>query len=263
MEGSPYYGNLIRRRTAGPFIVTESAFHSGSALPAHCHEAPYFTFTLRGSYHERYGTGVRDCVAGSVVAHPAFEVHSQEFSRDPALLIRVEPLAAEVDCAVEAAFERPLFSTGTPIANAVLQMHCELERSDESTEMILEGLAFELTALALRSDCSTGGSRKRALCARAFIRSSLRDPISLGALSKEIGVSRTTLYRDFKSAFGCAPGDYLLQTRVAAAASLLRKTKRPISQIAAACGFFDQSHFDRSFRRMLRISPAEYRAKAG
>lgn len=258
-----FYGTLIRHSVAGPFAVTESAFRSGSELPAHSHAAPYFTFTLHGRYQERYGRRRRLCTPGTVVAHPAFETHSQEFASEPALLIRIALAPDETESAVDAAFENPLSVTSPEIARAVLQMHDELQHFDESSAIVVEGLAYELTGIALARTCSAGGSRKRALCARAFIRSSLRRPVSLRELSREIGVSRATLYRDFKSAFGCSPGDYLRQARLTAAASLLRKSVTPLCDIAAECGFFDQSHLDRSFRRNCGVSPSEFRRSAG
>lgn len=231
-------------------------------LAVHSHDAPYFTFTLQGRYNEQYGTGRRLCTPGTAVAHPALETHSQEFADEPALLIRIALAPGESDSAVEAAFEEPLCTAGSSIARAVWQMHEELARSDESFEIIVEGLAYELTGHTLKRAPSRGGSRKRALCARAFIRSSLRAPLSLAALSREIGVARTTLYRDFKSTFGYAPGDFLRHARLTAAATLLRKTSLPIGEISAECGFFDQSHFDRSFRGAWGVSPSEYRHMA-
>ena len=254
-----YFGNLLARREAGPFVVTESAFIRRSALPEHSHDASYFTFTLHGRYSERYGTRGRVCTPGTAVAHPAFETHSQEFDDEPALLIRLELAPGEDECEVEAVFEAPLCLTNSSIARAVRSLHEELRREDECSEMIVEGLAYELTGIALRAGCVDGGSRKRALCARAFIRSSLRYPMSLTMLSAEIGVSRTTLYRDFKSSFGYSPGEFLRRTRVHTAASLLRKTALPICEISAECGFFDQSHFDRSFRSAWGVSPSAYR----
>ncbi|HEY1727018.1 MAG TPA: helix-turn-helix transcriptional regulator [Candidatus Baltobacteraceae bacterium] len=259
LGASDYFGNLLRRSVAGPFVITEGAFSSGSALPAHSHDIPYFTFTLRGRYRERCGPRQRLCTPGTAVAHPAFETHAQEFADEPALLIRVALAPGEAEPEVEAALENPLCITSSSIARIVSHMHDELGRTDESSEMIMEGLAYELTGMALHAEGSGGGSRRRALNARAFIRSSLRYPVSLTVLSNQIGVSRATLYRDFKSAFGYTPGDFLRQTRLTAAATLLRKTKMPVSEISAACGFFDQCHFGRSFRETWGVSPSAYR----
>jgi AraC family transcriptional regulator len=254
-----YFGELVRHRAAGPFIITESAFSGRAKLPAHSHELPYFTFTLRGSYNERYGLRRRLCTPGTAVAHPAFEVHSQEFDGEPALLIRVALAEGGDEYATHTALAEPASLKSSPIARAILEMHHELRGADPSSDMILEGLAYELMGYVLATKLSSSGSRARAVCAQVFMRSSLRRTLSLSVVAKELGVSRATLYRDFKSTLNCSPGDYLRQIRLDAAAALLRKTTRPVAEIAAACGFYDQSHFDRSFRLATGVSPTEYR----
>ncbi|MBV9718314.1 MAG: helix-turn-helix transcriptional regulator [Candidatus Eremiobacteraeota bacterium] len=240
----------------------ESVFCGGSSLPKHAHETPYFTFTLRGSYHERYGKGSRLCTPGTAVAHPAWETHSQEFGGDLAVLLRVSLNGAEAEDAGKVVFESPLYLNNSRIARTVSRLHRELAEFDAFSDAIVEGLGQELLALALQSKCYDGGSRRRALCARAFIHSSLECRLSLAAIAGELGVSRTTLYRDFKSAFGYGPGEYLRQARLKVAMSMLRRSSKPITEIAAWCGFFDHSHFDRFFRAATGASPSHYRGAA-
>jgi AraC-like DNA-binding protein len=261
MPGSAYYGKLVQHRVAGPFYVTESIFPGGSSLLEHYHEIPYFTFTLSGSYCERYGMRSRFCTPGTAVAHPAFELHSQEFLGDPAVLLRIALNVNETEDAAEAAFKAPMCVNDPSIARAVSRTHCELAASDACSDTILEDLAYELVARMLLSTCRTTGSRRRALCARTFIRSSLYKRMPLAAIANEMGVSRATLYRDFKSAFGCGPGDYLRQARVEACTAMLRRGSRLITEIATECGFYDQSHFDRCFRVAMGVSPSEYRRR--
>jgi AraC family transcriptional regulator len=220
---------------------------------------PYLTFTLRGSYRERYGSRFRLCTPGTAVAHPAFEVHSQEFASDPAILLRVSVNVNGGEDAAEAAFKSALCANNSNIARAVACMHSELAVSDTFSETNVEGLAYELVAQVLLTTCKRAGSRSRALCARTFIRSSLRCKIPLATIAKEMGVSRTTLYRDFQSAFGYGPGDYLRKARLEASTAMLCQSSRPITEIAAECGFYDQSHFDRCFRLAMGISPSQYR----
>jgi AraC family transcriptional regulator len=254
-----YFGKLVRHRSAGPFTITESAFSGRAKLPTHSHEAAYFTFTLQGSYEERYGVQRRRCTPGTAVAHPAFESHSEEFDGEPALLIRVALTENGDEYAAQTALAEPACLKSAPIARAILELHHELPGADPSSDLIVEGLAYELMGHVLGINPSINGSRKRAVCAQMFMRSSLRRTTSLGVVASELGVSRATLYRDFKSTFNCSPGDYLRQARLSTAAALLRKTTRPICEIAAECGFYDQSHFDRNFRLAVGVSPSEYR----
>jgi len=58
---------------------------------------------------------------------------------------------------------------------------------------------------------------------------------------------------------GQSPIDFLVDYRIEEGARLLIETIDPISQIASACGFADQSYFNRVFRRKLNCSPGEFR----
>jgi AraC family transcriptional regulator len=259
MDATRYYGELVQRRVAGPFVVTESVFRGGSKLPMHSHESSYFTFTLKGSYHERYGSQSRLCTPGTGVGHPAHENHSQVFDREPALLMRLALAENASESSVNIEVDQPAALTSPLLARAVWQLHHELQRCDGYTETIVEELAYELAGCTLRSTGLNGGSRKRARHAQTLIRSSLRCPAPIAVIAAELGVSRATLYRDFKCAFGCSPGEYVRRARIDVAVDALSKSRRPVADIAAECGFYDQSHFDRCFKFALGVSPSAYR----
>lgn len=65
--------------------------------------------------------------------------------------------------------------------------------------------------------------------------------------------------RLFHSLTQMSPSDYIINVRVNAAKTLLGTTARRISDIAAEVGFFDHSHFIRTFRRIVGVTPAKYR----
>ncbi len=115
----------------------------------------------------------------------------------------------------------------------------------------------------MRGSSARGGSRTRALRTEALLRSSLRAERSMASIAADVGVSLSTQFRDFRSTFGCTPGEYQRRARIDLASERL-KTNRSIAEIAAECGFWDQSHFNRCFRRATgfrRRSFADWRAE--
>lgn len=258
-----FYGDLIQRQAAGPFLVTESLFPGGSTLPTHSHESAYFTLTLKGSYRERFGSEWRVCTPGSLIAHPAHERHSQIFDRQSALLVRL----AFADDAGEGALgdfalERPVALTSASVARAAWQLHREMTAADEFSKASVEALAYELVGYAARSVRRRWGSRARARRAEALLREAIRLDRPASSIARELGVSRATFFRDFRSEYACTPGQYLRRERIRSAAELLRATRRPLVDIAAVCGFYDQSHFNRCFRKAVGLSPDEFRRRA-
>ncbi|HEV8695413.1 MAG TPA: helix-turn-helix transcriptional regulator [Lysobacter sp.] len=82
----------------------------------------------------------------------------------------------------------------------------------------------------------------------------------LSALAHIADVHPVYFARAFRRRYGCSPGEYLRHCRMERAISLLHDRQMTLAQIAAVCGFVDQSHFTHSFRRHYRCTPAQYRA---
>ena len=91
------------------------------------------------------------------------------------------------------------------------------------------------------------------------IRKNYASPLLIADVARDCGQSLRQLQRRFKSAFGFTPQDFLLRTRVVAAAQLLQETNLNIAEIASRCGFEDQSAFSQQFRRRTDSTPTEYR----
>jgi AraC-like DNA-binding protein/ABC-type lipoprotein export system ATPase subunit len=86
--------------------------------------------------------------------------------------------------------------------------------------------------------------------------------LTVGDLAAAAGMSTDRLERAMRRMLGVSPKQYLLRTRVEQAALLLATTDRPISEIAVACGYFDQSQLSRQFAARVGVTPGRYRTLA-
>ena len=68
--------------------------------------------------------------------------------------------------------------------------------------------------------------------------------------------TNTRAFRKFEKR---TPGEYQQHLQIRAACELLGKPEWPLAEIAAECGFADQSHFTRTFRRMAATTPLRFR----
>jgi AraC family transcriptional regulator len=84
------------------------------------------------------------------------------------------------------------------------------------------------------------------------------DAISLAALAAEAGVSEGPFIRLFKNRFGLTPHQYVVKRRLAKSKELLA-SDRNLAEVAALCGFSDQSHFTRLFKREYATTPSAWR----
>jgi len=85
------------------------------------------------------------------------------------------------------------------------------------------------------------------------------DELDIASLAARACVSQSQFERRFRQLFGTAPGEYILRVRVNASRELLENTGRTIADIALSVGFYDHSHFTRTFKRQMSCTPKQYR----
>jgi AraC-like DNA-binding protein len=84
-------------------------------------------------------------------------------------------------------------------------------------------------------------------------------PLSVAGLATRAGLSASQLQREFRRLFNITVGDYILWLRLLMARRRLRSTTDTIGRIAAECGFYDQAHFTRAFKKRTGQTPLAYR----
>jgi len=98
---------------------------------------------------------------------------------------------------------------------------------------------------------------KRAL---AYLKDHAAEPVTLGDLARQAHVSQSHLGFLFRSELGTTFKLLLQQQRIEHAKQLLRGGQRlRITDVALQVGFGDLSHFEKSFRRLVGVSPRSYR----
>ncbi|WP_139993761.1 helix-turn-helix transcriptional regulator [Paenibacillus paridis] len=92
-----------------------------------------------------------------------------------------------------------------------------------------------------------------------YINAHFGEPLRLNGLAGQFFISPYYLSRMFKKITGFAFSDYVILTRIKEAQRLLRETSSSITDIAASVGFDNFSHFGKTFKKITRLSPREYR----
>jgi len=92
-----------------------------------------------------------------------------------------------------------------------------------------------------------------------YIKENYQKDCTLEELSRIAGISRFYLIRIFKDYIGKTPYEYLLDVRIENAKLLLVKGNMPVTNICYECGFNNMSHFIRTFKKKIGISPSVYR----
>ncbi len=153
-----------------------------------------------------------------------------------------------------------------PACILMQQLHRELGTT-AGAAMAAEGLARTIAVFLLREFDHIRSTKPAqsappvaVLKVVELMRQRLADSLALEELAQVAGLSPFHFARQFKTATGHPPHDYLIRLRVDRAQELIRQHAREwtLAAIANECGFSDQSHMARHFKRVLGVSPGEF-----
>jgi AraC family transcriptional regulator len=95
--------------------------------------------------------------------------------------------------------------------------------------------------------------------AEDMLRAGLARGVSLEEVARQCNMSVSQFGRTFKKTTGLPPHRWLVHRRLERAKDLLLRSTLPLAEIALDCGFSEQSHFTRTFTRLVGTSPGEWR----
>jgi AraC-like DNA-binding protein len=93
----------------------------------------------------------------------------------------------------------------------------------------------------------------------AHMRDHYQSPITNRQLARLAHMSVRAFERKFRGSFHVTPQKYLRKLRMRMASRALVYTDQSLAEVALGCGFSDQSHFTREFRRQFGRTPRDYR----
>lgn len=94
-----------------------------------------------------------------------------------------------------------------------------------------------------------------------YIHHNIKSNIKINDLASYIGIDRSYLTNIFKSVTKLSPQEYLMNYRMEQAKNMLANNHMKIGDVAEAVGYHDQLTFSKMFKKMVGVSPTEYRDK--
>lgn len=143
----------------------------------------------------------------------------------------------------------------------------EYSGRQEGCEWLCALLAQELLTRASRLRPSDGegvpagppGRHAEAMAqARRIIHFRFHEPLTVGALAREVAMSPRRFSEVFRQSCGKPPMDYVIDVRLDRAAELLSEGRLTVSQVADRTGFSSVHYFSRVFRLRRGVTPTDY-----
>jgi AraC family transcriptional regulator len=259
------HGDVLRKTSVAGVTITERVYASDLRLPEHSHREPDFCFVLTGSFTEISGKQVRNCRPHSVLFHPPGEAHSDHFHTG------TRCLGLQFDRSGTDALARwqtklgnaPVNSRGGRLPRLAAQLYREFCLPDAASRVMIEGLVLQMMAETFRQGAAAPLVPRWLAQAKQIVHEQFNDFPSLAQLARSAGVHPVHLAREFRRFYGCTMTEYVRQRRIDFACHEMLNSRASLSEIALAAGFFDQSHFARTFKAQMSMSPKQYRTTLG
>jgi len=157
----------------------------------------------------------------------------------------------------------------TKIFNLIMQIHKELPATTDRSRLVARTCLEMILVMLInhyKGQFATAGAfeRRQRTLERLrplfdYIDVHYPEPIALSCATDIVGMSKPHFMRCFKKATGQSFDTYLNRFRITKAQALLASTDLPITRVGQDVGFSDQSYFGLVFRRLLQITPRDYR----
>ncbi len=256
------YGRHIRRLEFDGLVVTESLRLSNERLPKHSHDFTNIAVVLEGSFLELVGPAQERCEPNSLVIRPGGEFHTDEYGPRGArcLIIEVLPERLKLLSSVS-----PLLNQAIHISTPWLPLHIrriysEFRMKDSAALLSIDGMLLNILSRLSRDSSVAAPMPPWLILTREYLHDHFGVSVRLSEVAAAANVHPAHLAKSFQKHFRSTVGDYVRNLRLQHAAQELRSSEKRLADIALAAGFYDQSHFTKSFKLLFGVTPSTFRA---
>lgn len=244
------FGKIAFAYHLGDVTISQTTYEPGMLMGAHVHDRAYVSFVTEGRYTEHSRETPRHLHRNMLVFHPAGEVHADCVHDQSMTTLNIEYLSGDLP--------REFFAAGgREVDELTRRFLSALPPSDAALRDALVAIGSFIRARAHRDEPS-----ERMVRAHNALRGGARQ-VKVAEIASELGLHRVAFHRAFKRAYDESPRDRIERNRLSVAAARLTDSDESVAGIAVACGYFDQSHFCRQFKRFAGMTPSAYRRAFG
>ena len=252
-----------KRREVAGLVLTEQSLPPGAELATHSHENASLCIALRGSCTEVFDRSTYHHNVAGFHFLPARKRHSVKVHEKGLRCLTIDVPAELLESGRQYSLilDSAVHATGGTVALLLMKVYAEFLQTDSASDTAILGLSFEVLAEVSRRQVRVEESAQLRWLSRAkeFLHAHFNEGVSLLRLSEAVGVHPSHLARAFRRHYHCTVGEYVRQLRIEHACRQLSSANSSLAEVSVAAGFADQSHFGRTFKRLLGMTPAQYR----
>ena len=225
----------------------------------HYHENSFFTFVLNGGCQEIRKAHTHETRPGDLLYFEKGIIHKNsnytEYSRNFNLELSdkwltdydVQFQTDPADFALRKCDFKFLF----------IRLLDEFQNQDSASPVSMNNILLQIMGNKIHE--ISNGTPSWVPKIKEFLYDNWAANFSLKELAAVLDIHPVTISKNFARYFGCTLGEFIRKYRVEKALYMIRTTDLHLTDIAFTCGFADQSHFIRTFKRFTGTLPLHYR----
>ena len=255
-----FFGRREVERAVAGFALAIKSADPDRGVERHTHEDAHFILLLDGHYVSAARGAEVLRAEPALIFNPPGTTHRDTFPDRQGRFLGISLSAARFAevAQVGATLARPE-RIWEPAALALA--HRVARAAVTSSRLAIEGACVDLAASFVRGLRDERRPSRWLALAREVLHDRAHDALGIAEVAAAAGVHPVHLARAFRRFYGCAPAAYVRTVRVERAARMLRSSTASIADVAATCGFVDQSHLTRAFAAAIGTTPAAYRRR--
>jgi AraC family transcriptional regulator len=257
-----FIGKFCRKVKFREFSFSEVLDCFDEEVQLHTHEDAHFLLIVEGVYITSARNIADFCSTSALIFNPAGTTHRDRFQTRGGrfFTVSIEPeTLTRLQDGINLTPHSIGFSDGE-VSWLGSRLYKELQTMDGASPLIMEGMALELLGHTMRRQTGLSKLPSRSLqLAYQLINDRFTESLTVGEIAQIVGVHPVYLVRAFRKHYRTTIGEYQRRLRIEFACRQISATDLPLADIAVITGFYDQSHFYRTFKQLVGMTPSEYR----
>jgi len=254
----------ITRKSIGDLMLTEAHYPPGTELPPHRHEPAAIIRIVEGDYNETFQGRSFSLKRGDELFRPAYAQHSNSIGKRGAscFLVQFTPAWLEKVREYGPLGEKPVMTQPASTDRLVASIYRRWQIEDRSTELMIQGLAMELSAQLIQTTRTVYSHYPPSWLRRVreYVYERPTEELQLLKLALHAQVHPVHLCREFHRHYGQTVGEFIRKRRIEVAAQqIAERGDQNLTEIAINSGFASHAHFTTVFRKVMGVTPSEYR----
>lgn len=257
-----YYGAMKYEHNFNGIILSEYDY----LIPKtdwHFHENPYLMYVLQGDLYDVNKKQKTNCPSGSLLLHNWQEPHYNSKESKDARGFHIEFERSWLD---NKQLDILLWEGSKKIENPKIhhmfaKLYAEFKFQDAFSKISIDSLLFQLCENIETIQIPENTHEPSWVQSLKEIVHHDTNNLSLQYLSDQLKIHPAHISRAVPRYLSATLGDYIRQQKIKKAIHLLINSNQSFLDITYNCGFSDQSHFIRTFKAYMGVTPKQYKNK--